>query len=167
METVSALRPNKPGLVAAWRAVLERKIGALARGQEAARLGTRVDGDHRPANRGERAAVTTQGYLAHGLAQRSVELSEALRLLDLMGVSPREEVAVGAVVCLADESGKEEWFAVFPGGDASLLKLDAHTVCVLSVSSPIIQQLRGLQEGDAVMLSRGGREDEMEVLWVC
>ena len=61
---------DKAALVAAWRAELEDRAAALRSSQAAAGAGTRVDGTHRPANRGERAAVTAQGYLAHGLGQR-------------------------------------------------------------------------------------------------
>ena len=49
-----------------WRAELQRRRALHAARQAEARAGTRVDGDHRPENRGERAAVTTQGYLAIG-----------------------------------------------------------------------------------------------------
>ena len=70
----------KATLIDAWKAHLQEGRAVLLAGQTAARAGTRVDGSHRPENRGERAAVTSQGYLAQGLAQRLEALDADLAL---------------------------------------------------------------------------------------
>ena len=64
----------KATLVTAWERILQDRLQSLSSSQDAARSGTRVDGEHRPSNRGERAAVTSQGYLAHGLGARAMAI---------------------------------------------------------------------------------------------
>ncbi len=143
---------DKGRLVDSWRQQLEQRLLALDSNQSAARAGTRVDGSHRPENRGERAAVTTQGYLAHGLQQRMDALAEQLRLVEEMGSAPRDEVVVGAWLELGLESGECLELAIFPGGDATRVELGARSVQILSPSSPLVQPLLGLEEGDEAEL---------------
>ncbi|MBJ95312.1 MAG: hypothetical protein CMP23_12690 [Rickettsiales bacterium] len=157
---------NKAQLVQQWRLQLQERLAGLQRGRDSARAGTRVDGGHRPENRGERASVTSQGYLAHGLAQRIAELQQALALLDEMGAGSRSRVSVGALVHLMDEQGQASWLAVFPGGDASLLEQGEQRLRVLSATSPWARPLAGLEAGDSAELSHGGSALEVEVLEV-
>ena len=93
----------KAEIVSAWHQILSERLRALESSQSAARSGTRVDGEHRPSNRGERAAVTSQGYLAHGLGERAVALRENLENLEDMGTGARTEVVVGALITLSFE----------------------------------------------------------------
>src|SRR5690606_18796738 len=99
---VGARRPkvdmDKPELIAAFRTHLASTLADLTRESGVARGGTRVDGTHRPENRGERAAVTAQGYLTAGLEQRAAELRAHLDHLDAIDPSPRERVSPGALV---------------------------------------------------------------------
>ena len=143
---------DKSRLVASWRRELEQRLDSLDSSQSAARAGTRVDGSHRPENRGERAAVTTQGCLAHGLQQRMDSLAEQLRLVNEMGCDAREEVVVGAWLELELESGECRHVAIFPGGDATCIEWDGRSVQILSPSSPLVQPLLGLEEGDGAEL---------------
>ena len=87
---------SKAAIVEAWRSLLTARLHTHEVSKDAARSGTRVDGEHRPSNRGERAAVTTQGYLAHAFGERSLALQTSLEQLDEMGVGPRDEVVIGA-----------------------------------------------------------------------
>jgi transcription elongation GreA/GreB family factor len=135
-------------LIRAWRQVLEDRLQSLGATQSSAREGTRVDGSHRPSNRGERAAVTSQAYLAHGLQQRMEKLGEQLRLLEEMGSEARDRVVVGAWIEIETEQGERRQIAVFPGGDATRLVVGGDPVQVLSPSSPLLQPLLGLEEGE-------------------
>ena len=72
---------NKAELIVAWRVQLVQRLERARESQAEARTGMRGDGDHRPANRGERAAVTSQGYLTQGLAKRLDALEETIELL--------------------------------------------------------------------------------------
>ncbi len=69
---------GKRALLAAFEALLSERAVALRETRDAARAGMRVDAGHRPTNRGERAAVTSQGYLAAGLNARLEEFEGAL-----------------------------------------------------------------------------------------
>ncbi|MCP4871704.1 MAG: hypothetical protein GY898_23595 [Proteobacteria bacterium] len=70
-----------------------------------ARVGTRVDGDHRPENRGERAAVTSQGYLAQGLTRRIEELQASLVQVTQLDRGARVRVSPGALFQVEEEDG--------------------------------------------------------------
>lgn len=156
---------DKSELIAAWKQVLEERLARAERGQAEATAGTRVDGSHRPANRGERGAVTAQGYLAHGLGQRALELAEALRILDEVGSEPRERVVVGALVELAEDD-QPFWIAVLPGGDASEVALGAHSIKILSAQAPLVRALSGREPDDEVTLALTGRQRVLEILQV-
>ena len=143
-----------------WRAVLAARRDNLSRNTDAAKSGTRVDGTHRPSNRGERAAVTTAGYLAQGLATRAAELQAHLDAMDEMGTDARSEVAVGALVTVAIDDEPPRTIAVFPGGDATTLDC---AVQVLSIRSPLAQGLRDAEPGDVVEVDLGGRIAEVDV----
>ena len=154
---------DKGELVGLWRAELERRLQSLDSTQSAARAGTRVDGSHRPENRGERAAVTSQGYLAHGLQQRMDDLAQQLRHVDEMGTGQRNEVVVGAWLAIEDETGSQRQMAIFPGGDATVLMMNGESIQVLSPSSPLLQPLMGLEDGDCAVLRGLG---EVEIVWI-
>ncbi len=154
----------KAEIVAAWHQILSERLRALESSQSAARSGTRVDGEHRPSNRGERAAVTSQGYLAHGLGERAVALRENLENLEEMGTDARSEVVVGALITLSFEEEAATRIVLLPGGDATRLNIGNHAVQVLSASSPIARQLRYAESGDALEIERGGRFVEVEIL---
>ena len=154
----------KTRIVAEWKTVLSERLSALQSSQTAARSGTRVDGEHRPSNRGERAAVTSQGYLAHGLGERALALQENLDNLEEMGTGTRSEVVVGALLTLSFEEASPSRIVLLPGGDATILTIDQQAVQVLSASSPIARQLRYAEPGDALEIERGGRFVEVEIL---
>ena len=154
----------KTEIVAAWHQILLERLRALESSQSAARSGTRVDGEHRPSNRGERAAVTSQGYLAHGLGERAVALRENLENLEEMGTDTRSEVVVGALISLSFEEESPTHIVLLPGGDATRLTIGNQAVQVLSASSPIARQLRYAEPGDALEIERGGRFVEVEIL---
>jgi len=151
----------KESAIKEWRARLSESLGQLERSKDAARSGTRVDGEHRPSNRGERGAVTTAGYLAQGLAQRADSLREHLENLEAMGAGPRDGIVIGALIELSLDGAPSERIALFPGGDATRLSCG---VQVLSAQSPMAVQLQDAEAGDFVDLQLGPREVEVEVI---
>ena len=106
---------RKLKLFCEFRRKLEEQLASIERTQGSAVAGTRVDGDHRPSNRGERGAVTSQAYLAMGLARRAEELRHALELLTLIPPDPRERLANGALAVIEDEEGMQRTLLVLPG----------------------------------------------------
>ncbi|MCB9779832.1 MAG: GreA/GreB family elongation factor [Alphaproteobacteria bacterium] len=150
---------DKHRLTAAFRRLLQERLDALDSGSDAARQGTRVDGDHRPANRGERAAVTAQGYLAHGLAERAAALRADLALLDEVDLSPADRVRAGALVQLQCMDGHGEHILILPGGHGD--PIDG--VTVISPASPMAKALRGKAAGELVRIRRGGEAVDVEI----
>ncbi len=143
---------NKAALIDAFAQILRSRLEVLLAEQGAARAGTRVDGSHRPANRGERAAVTSQAYLADALNRRMEELQEALRLLDEVGRAQVDVVAAGALVDLRREDDGLERYLILPGGQGDRLG----EVVVISPLSPVARVLAGREEGDEARLPRQG-----------
>lgn len=152
---------DKGALFEAWRTHLRGVRDGLTAAQGDARAGTRVDGDHRPENRGERAAVTTQGYLAAGIGARLAALDAALDLLDRMDPSPRSSAVTGAVVEVENDE-QTLCFAILPGGDGTAID----GVAVVSPEAPVARALWGLVEDDEATLTRGGARSEWTVVTV-
>ena len=150
---------DKPALIGMFAEVLEGRLQALEEEAIAARDGTRVDGDHRPDSRGERAAVTSQGYLALGIGPRQEGVRGALALLPRIGVGPRDTVCPGALVTLARVEGGVSQFLVLPGGQGDELE----GVVVLSPEAPLVRALRGLGVGEEAELEVGGKMVLVEV----
>lgn len=153
---------DKASLIDTFRHHVEATLADLERARAGARDGMRVDGSHRPSNRGERAAVTSQGYLTAALEARMAEARSTLDLLDRLDPAPREKVVTGALV-LVDDGEEEARYLLLPGGQG--LELPGG-VRVLSPDSPLGQALWGLEEGDAATVRRAGVEAEVEVLEV-
>ena len=155
---------DKSPIIAAWRHELESRLHTLRASQDAARSGTRVDGEHRPSNRGERAAVTSQGYLAHAFGARSVTLQTSLEQLDDMGEGPRDEVVIGAVITISVDDTPPQTIALLPGGDATTLSVESREIKVLSASSPLARQLRDAEIDETLEVDLSGRVCELTLL---
>ena len=151
---------DKRPLIDRFRASLKASVVTLRAGRDAARSGTRVDGDHRGNNRGERASITSAGYLAAGLEQRLRGAERALHLLDRVSTGPAAVVAAGALVCVVQD-GEERRFVVLPGAQGEDL---GDGVVALSTRSPLVRALIGCEEGDEVELELRGQEREVEVV---
>jgi transcription elongation GreA/GreB family factor len=158
--------PDKQRAIDAFRAVQQAALDDLERGQDAAREGTRVDGSHRPVNRGERGAVTSLGYLAAGLAARIAELVGHLTTLSQMDTEPRDQVGPGAIIALAEDDGPPGWYALLPGGLGTRLVVDDVEIMVLSPASPLAVSLAGARAGDSREVQRRGRTVVVEVVEV-
>lgn len=157
---------DKQRVFDAFRDAQQQVLDDLERGQDAAREGTRVDGSHRPVNRGERGAVTSQGYLAAGLAARLAELVAHLETLGQMDAGPRVQVGPGALLELAEDDGPPAWYALLPGGLGSRVVVDDVEVMVLSPASPLAVALAGARAGDTVEVARRGRMVQVDVVAV-
>ena len=148
------------------QAGLKETRAMLLKNQVAATAGTRVDGDHRPANRGERGAVTAQGYLAHGIGQRIQTIDAALSSIEKIGTGPRDVVTTGALVEIALED-EQRTFIILPGGGGQTVTIDQHTVTIISANSPVARQLNGLQIDEDGTLLIGERSQDIEVTSLC
>jgi transcription elongation factor GreA len=158
-------RMDTAHLIELHRAVLADRLETLKASAEAARQGTRVDGDHRPASRGERGAVTAQAALQAGLAARVTDVRNALQQLDALPLSPRTRVGAGALVQV-DDDGELRRFAILPGGAGDSMDTPLGPVRVVSPTSPIARALLGLEAGDEAVLRLRGADRELEILAV-
>ncbi len=155
---------DKSTLIERFRAVLRERLATVDASIADAKAGMRVDGGFRPENRGERGAVTAQGYLAAGLARRSREIKEALELLDQVDPGPREQTSPGAWLLLVDDDDRERAYLLLPGGQGDHLDGPEGGVTVISPRAPIARALRGLREGDEARVRLDGRERTVEIL---
>jgi hypothetical protein len=169
-----------------FQARLAASLVTLERSLLDAQGGLDVSGEARPRNRGERAAVTSQGYLAGALNERIEALRQHLDLLSHVDLAPSERVRAGAMVLLASpdaggnrtgvgveptgEPGEASWYILLPGGDGTRLEDlgsgPGAPVIVLSPTSPMGRALSGLSEGDVAVLQRSGREVGVRILEV-
>lgn len=156
---------DKPALFETFRAHLEGLLDELERSAGTARSGTRIDAD-RPTNRGERAAVTSQGYLALGIGQRMQALTESLRWLKQVDPGPRDTVVSGALATVESDDGQQARYLVLPGGQGTRLESPDGPVVVLSPDSPLAASLRGLGEGDIAVIRRGDHSDTVTIVAV-
>jgi len=149
-----------------FRQILEDRLRTVEASIADARSSMRVDGGFRPENRGERAAVTTQGYLAAGLNRRAGEIKQALELLEQVDPGPRDQVAPGALVITADSQELQRAYLLLPGGQGDRLDHPEHPLTVISPSAPIAQALRGQSEGDEARVVLDGRTVQIEIIAV-
>lgn len=156
---------DRTAALAELRAALETALATARAETQAARSGARVDEGHRPANRGERAAVSGQGALSGALAARARELEDALRLLDELAPGGRDRAGPGALVETRDEDGVVATWLIAPGGDGRKLEALEGGVAV-SPASPIGRALHGAVEDDVVAFTRAGAMVEIEVIRV-
>lgn len=155
---------GKASLIDRHRQQLAERADSLRSMRDAARSGMRVDEGHRPTNRGERAAVTSQGYLAAGLQSRLDALEADLEALERLDPGPRARFAVGALARIVDDSGRERVCLLLPGGQGDVLETPDGSVVVLSPRAPMAQALLGLEEGDSVETMLAGRDLELEIV---
>ncbi len=97
-----------------------------------------------------------QSYLARGVAQRVVELENAVAdvtRLELRTFGPAAVVAMSALVT-ADEDGTDQHFFLAPAGGGTVL---SGGVQVLTTSSPLGRALLGKRVDDEVELKLPGK----------
>lgn len=140
--------------IAAVRADVVAARDALAAEVQRARAGARVDGDHRPANRGERGAVSAEGGLAGALAVRLAEAEEALRQIDALAPGARAAAGPGAWVQVEGDDGERTW-RIVPGATGQLV---GDGVIAVSPASPVGRALHGARVGEERVVVMGGEE---------
>lgn len=110
--------------------------------------------------------ATEASYVANGLAQRVVELRDAVAELDLLKNRTFGEgavVALTALVFVEDESGAKMTYYFAPCGGGVLLTLGRQNVSVLTPTSPLGQALLGRAADDEVELVLPGGRKRMTI----
>lgn len=112
--------------------------------------------------------ATEASYIARGQAKRVEELEAELGKVIAFHPKPLPEgsrVVLGAVVRVDEEAGERVIFLA-PAGGGTSLTVDGVGVHVVSPSSPLGKALLGASAGDAVLVRRGGVEDEITIVAV-
>jgi transcription elongation GreA/GreB family factor len=98
---------------------------------------------------------TEASYVAHGLAQRVVELRDAVAKLDLLSNATFDEddvVALTALVFVEDEAGVALTYYIAPCGGGVAISTGGHEVSVVTPTSPLGHALLGRAVDDEVDL---------------
>jgi len=99
-------------------------------------------------------------YLAHGQSGRVVQLANALdnfRKL-LTSIQPHDQIEMGSLVSLEDESGVERYVFIGPAAGGELVTFEGKNITVITANSPLGQSLMTLATDDEVMTEIAGRK---------
>lgn len=111
--------------------------------------------------------ATEASYLARGLAERAESLGEALAVLDAFrppAFGADDEIALGALVALAGDTGAPDLFFLVPTGGGENLDVAGRRVRTLTPRTPLGGRLLGLGVGDAVMAPSAHGDRELTVV---
>ncbi|MEE3191500.1 MAG: GreA/GreB family elongation factor, partial [Pseudomonadota bacterium] len=105
-------------------------------------------------------------YLAHGQSERILQLQQA-RINLSRWVAPDfseyDSVRMGACVVLLSENDEERSIFIAPVGGREL-EFEGEKILVVNQEAPVTRRLCGLQIGDEVELTLGGRSSLWELL---
>ena len=92
-------------------------------------------------------------YLAAGQARRAEEIRRALgawRTLQMRPYDDEQGIQLGALICLADADGRQQWLLLGPDGAGLKLEHDGLEIMLITGQAPLGQQLLGKGPGDEV-----------------
>lgn len=108
-------------------------------------------------------------YLATGQARRVEAIRQAISLWRQLQLRPFTEetgIALGALICLADEHATEQLLLLGPNGASMKLLHDGQTIQVISHEAPLGKAMLGKTIGDEVSLRIANGTQHFEILWV-
>lgn len=108
-------------------------------------------------------------YLATGQARRVEAIRQAITLWRQLQLRPFTEesgIALGALICLADEDASEQLFLLGPNGASMKLHHGERSIQVISHEAPLGKAMLGKTLGDEVILKIANGTQHFEVLWV-
>ncbi|MBX2799250.1 MAG: GreA/GreB family elongation factor [Myxococcales bacterium] len=148
--------PTKARVVERFRAAVASDLAALAQVTADARSEATGAESHAEGKYDTRA--TEASYLAAGQGRRLAALKQLAAWLEHLESATIVEVAVGALVQLHDDR-TERWVLVGPVGGPRV-EVDGVTVSLISLQSPLGEELDGAEAGDLVEVDspRGVRE---------
>lgn len=140
---------DKTELVSALRARIESQLEALTASQNASQAGAAHEESRSEHPKDTRA--TEASYLARGLAERVGQLQAALVQLAQFApppLAPDAEIALGALVEIQDENGTATTHFLVPAGGGEKIERGEATICALSPTSPLGQEIVGREVDD-------------------
>lgn len=142
---------DKAEVWAALRAQVAGDLVAATESQRAIHEGATHE-ESRPENDKDTRAVEAS-YLARGLAQRVVELTNDAAMLARLSprpFPPGAAIAAGALVSLEDEDGRQSWYLLAPAGGGRKISLAGRDVMIVTPRSPLGEALLGRCAGEEV-----------------
>lgn len=108
-------------------------------------------------------------YLATGQARRVADIRQTIgnwRQLQLRPFAEESAIALGALICLADEQGHEQLLLLGPNGASMKLLHDGQAIQVISQDAPLGKAMFGKSVGDDVSLKIANSTQHFEIMWV-
>lgn len=108
-------------------------------------------------------------YLATGHVRRAEAIRQAIahwRLFRPIPYDAGKGIQLGALVCLADADGGQQYFFLGPDGGSMKLVSGAQPVQVISSDAPLGRAMLAKCEGDEVSIEVGSVRQQFEVLRV-
>jgi transcription elongation GreA/GreB family factor len=108
-------------------------------------------------------------YLAGAQAQRAAELEALLAAFsraEPRSFAPNEPIAPGALVELKSEEGKKSWSLLSTQGGGLQFRYEGKVIQVVTLSSPVGEELLGRKAGDTIEVELRGSTRELEILSV-
>ena len=98
-------------------------------------------------------------YLAHGQSERVMQLGEALAAFQNLAsnLSRHDEVSLGSLVWLEDESGSDRMVFIGPAAGGQMVDFAGQQILVVTQQSPLGLALQGAACSDEVTAEIGGR----------
>ncbi len=106
-------------------------------------------------------------YLAHGQSERIAELQRQVMLLnhfDLLDFKHDSRIAVGALLCIEDSVGEQQWLWIMPVAGGIVLMQGAHEIRSITPEAPLAKKLLGQFLGDEVVLQLGNTKKQFEII---
>jgi transcription elongation GreA/GreB family factor len=108
-------------------------------------------------------------YLATGQVRRAEAIRQALaawRRFRPLPYDAKTGIQLGALICLVDSQGKEQYLFLGPSGGSMKLASGTQLVQVISSEAPLATAMLGKCEGDEVSIGVAPTRQQFEVLWV-
>lgn len=105
-------------------------------------------------------------YLAAAQLQRSLEIESGisgLKKILAQKITNQEIVNIGSLVALELE-GKINWFFMLPFAAGATVKIQNHTITVISPQSPVGKELMLKSKGDFFTVRTAGKEKDYELI---
>jgi transcription elongation GreA/GreB family factor len=108
-------------------------------------------------------------YLAHGQSQRAIDLKTeiaAFKNLAPTHCSADDEIRIGSMVVLTDESDNEQHLLIGPGAGGLKLIHVGKEFLVITASAPLGKALLGCHLDDEIELAPAGKTKRFEIVHV-
>lgn len=106
-------------------------------------------------------------YLAHGQSTRIAELQRQVLLLnhfDFLDFKPESRIAVGALVCIEEQSERSQWLWILPVAGGIVLQHDSKDIRSITPEAPLAKALLGRYLDDEITLKLGHTKKQFEII---